>query len=242
MTRGWSTRELAELAGTTLKTVRHYHDVGLLEEPERSPNGYKRYTVTHLIRLLRIRRLVELGMPLTDIAALGEPDQDAEQLFRSLDDELAASIERQQRMRDDLAAILRHRTLAELPPGFDGAAAGLSEADRAFLLISSRVFDPAVVDELRELHRSPRSEVAREFDALPADADEQTRQSLAERYAPEIEREQRENPLLDEVGRRAATGEDRRLTAVLAHGIVELHNPAQLDVLRRLNAMLFPRD
>ncbi|MBE1592289.1 putative MFS family arabinose efflux permease [Nonomuraea angiospora] len=30
---GWSTREVAELAGTTLKTVRHYHDIGLLEEP-----------------------------------------------------------------------------------------------------------------------------------------------------------------------------------------------------------------
>jgi hypothetical protein len=29
----WSTRELAELAGTTLRAVRHYHEVGLLAEP-----------------------------------------------------------------------------------------------------------------------------------------------------------------------------------------------------------------
>src|SRR6185312_16235456 len=31
----WSTSELAHLAGTTARTVRHYHDVGLLEEPRR---------------------------------------------------------------------------------------------------------------------------------------------------------------------------------------------------------------
>jgi len=29
----WSTRELAELAGTSVKTVRHYHQLGLLDEP-----------------------------------------------------------------------------------------------------------------------------------------------------------------------------------------------------------------
>ncbi|MBB4854101.1 DNA-binding transcriptional MerR regulator [Mycobacteroides chelonae] len=27
---GWSTRELAELAGTSLRTVRQYHDIGML--------------------------------------------------------------------------------------------------------------------------------------------------------------------------------------------------------------------
>jgi DNA-binding transcriptional MerR regulator len=31
----WSTRELAELASTTVNTIRHYHRLGLLAEPER---------------------------------------------------------------------------------------------------------------------------------------------------------------------------------------------------------------
>jgi DNA-binding transcriptional MerR regulator len=35
----WSTRQVAELAGTTVKAVRHYHKVGLLNEPERGANG-----------------------------------------------------------------------------------------------------------------------------------------------------------------------------------------------------------
>ena len=49
---GWSTRELAELAGTTIKAVRHYHEHGLLEEPRRAVNGYKQYGAGHLVRLL----------------------------------------------------------------------------------------------------------------------------------------------------------------------------------------------
>jgi AraC-like DNA-binding protein len=55
----WSTREIAELAGTSLRAVRHYHEVGLLAEPERRANGYKQYGVAHLIRVLRIKRLTD---------------------------------------------------------------------------------------------------------------------------------------------------------------------------------------
>ena len=48
----WSTRELAELAGTTVKSVRYYHQLRLLDEPARLTNGYKQYEVRHLVRLL----------------------------------------------------------------------------------------------------------------------------------------------------------------------------------------------
>ena len=63
----WSTREIAELAGTTVNTVRHYHQVGLLEQPDRMSNGYKQYQVRHLVRLLKIRRLRDLDVPLDQI-------------------------------------------------------------------------------------------------------------------------------------------------------------------------------
>ncbi|MBX0301124.1 MerR family DNA-binding transcriptional regulator [Cryobacterium sp. 1639] len=69
----WSTRELAELAGTTLKAVRHYHQIGLLDEPGRTSNGYKQYQVAHLVRLLQITRLANLGVPLAQIAQMGLP-------------------------------------------------------------------------------------------------------------------------------------------------------------------------
>ncbi|WP_286160418.1 MerR family transcriptional regulator [Streptomyces yunnanensis] len=57
----WSTREIAELAGTSLRAVRHYHEVGLLDEPVRRANGYKQYGVAHLVRLLRIKPLSTWG-------------------------------------------------------------------------------------------------------------------------------------------------------------------------------------
>ncbi|GAT66905.1 merR family transcriptional regulator [Planomonospora sphaerica] len=35
--------ELAALAGVSTRTVRHYHRLGLLPEPERRANGYRVY-------------------------------------------------------------------------------------------------------------------------------------------------------------------------------------------------------
>jgi DNA-binding transcriptional MerR regulator len=229
----WSTRELAELAGTTLKTVRYYHRIGLLEEPERAANGYKRYRVRHLIRLLRIRRLVDLGVPLSDIPAMEESDENAEQTLNALDAALKASIERQQRMRAELALILRGRTLVDLPPGFDGQVADVSEVERSLLMIYSRVLDTTAMNTLRDQYSTPPPPVQAEFDALPADADEATRQRLAEDYAPIVRRQFEEHPSLKDV----ATS-DALARPVVLHGLVELYNPAQLDVLRRLNALL----
>ncbi|MDF0532590.1 MerR family transcriptional regulator [Tsukamurella sp. 8F] len=61
-------RELADIAGTTVRTVRHYHHVGLLPVPP--PAGATRdYGLDHLARVLRVRWLVGTGMSL---AAIGE--------------------------------------------------------------------------------------------------------------------------------------------------------------------------
>ena len=102
----WSTRELADLTGTTVNTVRHYHRLGLLDLPERSVNGYKQYGVQHVVRLLRIRRLVDLGVPLMQIAELSSDVERTPEALLAVDAQLAEQIERLQRARDDIAAIL----------------------------------------------------------------------------------------------------------------------------------------
>lgn len=229
----WSTRELAELTGTTLKTVRHYHRIGLLAEPERAANGYKRYRIEHVVRLLRIRRLVDLGVPLSDIPAVEESDESAEQILRALDAELKASIERQQRMRDELALVLRQPGLVALPPGFEGDVAALSDADRALLMVYSTVLDAPTMAAVRKLQTMPRHPVEARFDALPADADEDTRQRLAEEYAPTVHRYLASAPELTDAAANRALA-----TPVVLHGIVELYNPAQIDVLQRVHAIL----
>lgn len=58
----WSTRQLADLAGTTVKTIRYYHAIGVLEEPARAANGCKQYGTAHLVSLLRVGRLRDLGL------------------------------------------------------------------------------------------------------------------------------------------------------------------------------------
>ncbi|UJW28404.1 MerR family transcriptional regulator [Saccharothrix sp. AJ9571] len=233
----WSTNQLAELAGTTLKTVRHYHKIGLLEEPERSANGYKQYRVRHLIRLLRIRRLVDLGVPLAGIAAMEESDENAEQTLRELDAELAASIERQQRMRKDLAAVLGHRAMADLPAGFEADVAGVSEANRALLLLCSRIFGPPIMAALQELHSVPPTSVDVDFDALTEEAGEAERQRLAERMVPEAHRHQRDFPSLTDLAAQSPHGAASAMSVVV-QGLVELYNPAQVDVLKRVAAFL----
>jgi DNA-binding transcriptional MerR regulator len=62
--------QLAATAGVTVRTVRHYHHVGLLPEPERDVSGYRRYSAQAAVDLIRIRTLADAGVPLARIDAL----------------------------------------------------------------------------------------------------------------------------------------------------------------------------
>jgi DNA-binding transcriptional MerR regulator len=70
--------EIAGLAGTTTRTIRHYHAIGLILEPDRDDSGYRRYGAADLVNLIRIRRLRALGMPLEQIATHIRAGEDAD--------------------------------------------------------------------------------------------------------------------------------------------------------------------
>ncbi|WP_280397872.1 MerR family transcriptional regulator [Nocardia carnea] len=233
----WSTRELAELAGTSVRTIRHYHDVGLLEQPERGSNGYKHYGVSHLLRVLRIKRLSDLGIPLSRIAEMGDDEYPHESLH-TLDAELAATIERLQRIRMELALILRRGSPTDLPPDLAPPATQLTAADRAYTVIMNRVLGPTALDSLRELltAMTPGHPAMVEFDNLPADADEQTRADLAERAAPYVRELHATYPGLRSVAD-SPVGAQRAVQA-LGLALRDLYNEAQVDVLIRVNQLL----
>lgn len=92
-------KEIADLAGVTVRTLRHYRKIGLLREPERAENGYCEYTVNDLVRLLRIKTLSSLGFSLVDIAHMLDADDAAQggsaydDKLDELDRELASQIE-----------------------------------------------------------------------------------------------------------------------------------------------------
>ncbi|MCR3754529.1 MerR family transcriptional regulator [Lentzea californiensis] len=237
----WSTREIAELAGTSLRAVRHYHHVGLLPEPGRRPNGYKQYGVAHFIRLVRVKRLVDLGFSLSQIAEMGEDDHHPAEALRALDAELAETIQRLQRARVELALILRQHVPIALPADLAPAigATDLSEADRSLAVVMSRVLGPQHLEAYAEILRSdpPADQTDGQFDSLPADADDATRQSLAERMIPNIRELLAEHPAMTAPDDEAPRGA-RFVTAIAAAAVQELYNPAQVDVLRRVQALM----
>ncbi|BDZ55151.1 MerR family transcriptional regulator [Agromyces marinus] len=73
----WSIQEVARLAGTTSRTLRHYDDLGLLPPSRVGANGYRYYDRPSLVRLQRILLLRELGLGLPAIGDVlaGQADE-----------------------------------------------------------------------------------------------------------------------------------------------------------------------
>ncbi|MBE1489258.1 helix-turn-helix domain-containing protein [Plantactinospora soyae] len=232
----WSTRELAELAGTTVNTVRHYHRLGLLEEPERRYNGYKQYGVQDLVGLLRIRRLVELGVPLSQIGAVGSDGDIAPEVLRQVDADLSAEVQRLRRARSDIALILRDGAPANAPAGFESVAQRLSASDSSLIHVFTRLYDDDAMKDLQRMVEADTDPINADIDALPADADEATRQNLAEKLAPILAQHLIDYPWLsDPAGHLSKSEHVTQQTFVDA--VVALYNTAQLDVLGRASVL-----
>ncbi|MGV9734128.1 MerR family transcriptional regulator [Rhodococcus aetherivorans] len=85
--------QLAGYVGVSIKTVRVYHDKGLLPEPNRDASGYRRYGANDAIDLIKIRTLAEAGVPLARIRDLrSATGEEFQQALREIDDELTARI------------------------------------------------------------------------------------------------------------------------------------------------------
>ncbi|MGY3127282.1 DNA-binding transcriptional MerR regulator [Agrococcus sp. UYP33] len=233
----WSTRQLADLTGTTVNTVRHYHRLGLLKLPERTVNGYKQYGVQHVVRLLRIRRLVDLGVPLAQISGISSEVERTPEALLAVDAHLAEQIEQLQRARQDIAAILRGNGPADGPRGFESVSAQLSSADSSMLHLYAQLYDEDALADLRRMVEAEVGDSAEAaFNALGPDADDATRQRVAEALAPAMEQHMRDYPwVLDPVARSRHSAE--ATTEAFVSAVVELYNPAQLDVLARSDAI-----
>lgn len=108
--------QLASYAGVTVRAVRHYHQVGLLPEPERDHSGYRRYGALAVVELTKIRTLADAGVPLSKVAELLEADEATfagavKRIDRSLRDE----IKRVQTNRKQIAQLAAGDSLV-VPP------------------------------------------------------------------------------------------------------------------------------
>jgi DNA-binding transcriptional MerR regulator len=75
----WSIVDIARLAGTTSRTLRHYGAVGLLAPSRIGHNGYRYYDEEALLRLQRILLLRELGLGIPAIAEVVDGQRDGTQ-------------------------------------------------------------------------------------------------------------------------------------------------------------------
>jgi DNA-binding transcriptional MerR regulator len=156
--------QLASYAGVSIRAVRHYHQVGLMPEPERNASGYRTYDVNAVVRLIRIRTLVEAGVPLARVQELLDSDTKTfvEQTVQ-IDRELRARIRGLQEHRRRIAQLASGDSLAvpdEVADYLDrvraiGAAESLVEAERdAWILVAARYPDQIAAfmdDKVRQL-------------------------------------------------------------------------------------------
>ncbi len=64
--------EVAEATGMSLRTLRHYDEVGLLTPSGRTEGGFRLYSQADVERLLLIRRMKPLGFTLEEMSSLLE--------------------------------------------------------------------------------------------------------------------------------------------------------------------------
>lgn len=229
----WSTRELAELAGTTVKAVRYYHAAGLLDQPERAPNGYKRYRLEHLVKVIRIRRLVELGVPAAQIGELEASSARSEEVLRDLDAEFTAAIERLERARADLRRLRRHGAAVYAPPLLAGALPpGAASSRAAVLTVAAAVLSAEVLPAYAALADADQM-LDEALAALPADASDTHVEALAQRIAPSVRRAHAQHAWLAHPFADSPRG-DRAAEETLGAVLAELFHPAQLRVMTRV--------
>jgi DNA-binding transcriptional MerR regulator len=137
MPRPFSIGEFSRATHLSVKTLRHYHEAGLLVPASVDPHtGYRRYTAEQISLAQIIRRFRSLDMPVTEIHAV-----------------LASS---DLAMRNELIATHLRRLEAELSRTQDAVASlrDLLEHPAKDLRIERRRIEPAPAAAIRESVRS----------------------------------------------------------------------------------------
>lgn len=147
--------DAAAFVGSTPRAIRHYHEIGLLPEPERGGDDRRRYGYEDMVRLLWIRKMADAGIALDDIrdaSTIGTASAGADGgagiagVLERLEGTLA---EQEAELRRQRTAVQRMRTegsrmgllsdfvaerLKSLPEG------SLRQADLDSLLVTERIF------------------------------------------------------------------------------------------------------
>jgi DNA-binding transcriptional MerR regulator len=99
--------QLASHCRVTVRAVRHYHERGLLPEPDRDASGYRRYGAQAVVDLIRIKTLADAGVPLSQIRRmLDSSPASFSSSVAEIDGALRQQISDLERRREDLTKLL----------------------------------------------------------------------------------------------------------------------------------------
>ncbi|MEV8084282.1 MerR family transcriptional regulator [Pseudarthrobacter oxydans] len=113
----WSIQDVARLAGTTSRALRHYDEIGLLKPSRVGSNGYRYYDGDALLQLQRILLLRELGLGLPAIAEVFQQQADPVQ---ALGRHLEWLAQEQERLARQMASV--RQTIETVKGGGDMVA------------------------------------------------------------------------------------------------------------------------
>lgn len=138
--RMYRVKEVARIAGVSVRALHHYDEIGLLVPQGRSGKGYRLYSDDDLLRLQQILIERELGMPLEKIKrSLNDPTFDRRSALEKQRAEIAARAER-------AAAILKaiDAALAALSNKGEKTMKQMSESEITALFDG---FDPSLYED-----------------------------------------------------------------------------------------------
>ncbi len=184
--------ELAALAGVTIRTLRYYDRINLLNPTRREDNNYRVYDFSDLLRLQQILFFRELDVPLNQIRhILNDPETDPAALLEQHHENIRLKIERLKRLQNTLKKTIQNQkkegqmplTDLELYEGFDQTT-----IERYTREVSEQ-YDPQTVSEvnrkIRGLSKTEWKSIQEEgaeivetlsglMDRTPSDPDVQT--------------------------------------------------------------------
>jgi DNA-binding transcriptional MerR regulator len=128
----WRASELAQAAGISTDTLRHYERKGVLTAPRRSANGYREYPAEALARVRLVRRALAIGFTLDELARIfkardrgGAPCREVRALAAAKLSGVEAQLRELVALRDELRATLQD---------WDARLANTAASERAGLL------------------------------------------------------------------------------------------------------------
>lgn len=152
--------QLARSAGATVKAVRYYESLGLLDPPRRAPNGYRLYPSAATGQLQFIRRAKLLGLSLEkirgllDTAKAGESGALRAQVVDVLDDKLQECEAQIAELAALRASLRKRRRLAVIARAAPPCACHGFDVNCACLPVAPEEVEPAAAPAMVEWPRA----------------------------------------------------------------------------------------